>query len=101
MLTLRRDQLAALTQEPRRAQRERLLARLAERFPTACADLAPVTFEAFVDGALAAANQAGRHLDKSVFPFVEALFSAHWTRPDGPAVTSSSLRLPEGEEPGV
>jgi hypothetical protein len=101
MLTLRRDQLAALAQEPRRAQRARLLDRLRLRFPEACAAREPSTLESFVDNAMTAANQAGRYLDPSLFPFVEALFSAEWTEPAGPAVIASSpLRLPEDEDSG-
>lgn len=95
MLTFRREQLAVFSGDAREAQKLRLLVHLRDRFPAPCADLGERDLGVFVNQAMAAANEAGQYLDKSVFPFVAALFTEKWTEPEAPPVTaSSSLRLP-------
>lgn len=96
MLIVRGEQIAEFGNGAREAQKERLLAYLKEHYPDACAKVAGQDLLAFIGDSQAVANESGRHRDKSVFPFIEALFTEKWTEPEAPPmIASHSLRPPE------
>ena len=96
MLIVRSAQVAQFGDGAREGQKERLLAYLKEHYPDACAKVAGQDLRAFIGDSQVSANESGRHRDKSVFPFVEALFTEKWIEPEAPPMSASqSLRPPE------
>ncbi|WP_296949538.1 hypothetical protein [uncultured Massilia sp.] len=97
MLIVRAGQFAAFEDGARESQEKRLLAHLETHYPEACAKAGERALPAFVGESQARAHACGRYRDASVFPFVEALFTATWTAPGAPAMVASRLLRP-GEE---